>query len=265
MFLRAHILSLSRADAASDSLAGFPSCVLKDEQGEAEGRRRVYLSVKFVWEWVLALSLLLLSGPIVLMLAIVVKCTSPGPAFYSQTRLGKHGQLYRIFKLRTMGHHAEAQTGPVWAAKNDCRVTPVGKALRKTHLDELPQLWNVIRGEMSLIGPRPERPEIAMRLRPDIPGYDGRLRVRPGITGLAQMLVPADDPNDAALEGVRRKVAHDLFYVREINFLLDLRIAFSTPCYFLAAAVDAMRYGLVRSYGELVEPVPAGGDEDARA
>lgn len=256
--------SVWRAESLVHDAAAGPAFFSKDKPGESGSGRRGYVRFKVAFEWVVALILVVLSGPGVLVLALLVKCTSPGPAFYLQTRLGKGGRLYRIIKLRTMGHHAEAQTGPVWAAKHDCRVTPLGNVLRRMHLDELPQLWNVIRGEMSLIGPRPERPEIALRLRPNIAGYDGRTAVRPGITGLAQMLVPADDPNDVSLAGVRRKVAHDLFYVRELSFMLDLRIACSTPCYFLAAAVDAVRHGLVRSYGELVEPASEGVDEDSR-
>jgi lipopolysaccharide/colanic/teichoic acid biosynthesis glycosyltransferase len=184
-----------------------------------------------------------------LILAVAVKATSRGPAFYLQTRLGRHGAVYRIIKLRTMVQDAEAGTGAVWAKKDDNRITPIGRFLRGTHLDELPQLWNVLKGEMSLIGPRPERPEIARRIERQIPGFRGRLLLRPGITGLAQMSLPADDPQDHDLTGVRAKLAHDLYYVREVNFLLDLRIAISTPCYFLAAAVDGVRRALVRSCG----------------
>lgn len=229
-------------------------------------RRAWYLPIKVAVEWVLALALVLLAAPLMLVLAVLVKVTSPGPAFYSQTRLGRHGRLYKIVKLRTMRHNAEAQTGPVWAAKNDQRITAIGKILRSTHLDELPQLINVLRGEMSLIGPRPERPEIARRIQRDLPEFRQRLAMRPGITGLAQMNLPADDPYDSQLTGVRKKLAQDLFYAREVSFLLDLRIALSTPCYFIAAAIDAVRYGLVRSYGvtaeEKVDLAGAAGDNE---
>ena len=122
-------------------------------------------------------------------------------------------------------------------------------------MDELPQLVNVLRGEMSLIGPRPERPEIASRIQRRVPDYQLRLAVRPGITGLAQMLVPADDPNDADLTVLRQKLNHDLFYVRQIGLVLDARIAFSTVCYFLAAAVDSLRYSLVDRYAKEVAQV----------
>jgi lipopolysaccharide/colanic/teichoic acid biosynthesis glycosyltransferase len=150
-------------------------------------------------------------------------------------------------------HNAEAATGPVWAAKNDFRITPLGNFLRNTHLDELPQLINVLKGDMNLIGPRPERPEIAMKIERTIPEYKQRLAVRPGITGLAQMLAPADDPTDPLLRSVRRKMAFDLHYVQEMSFLLDVRIAIATPCHFLAAAITAVRAGVLRSHGTVAE------------
>jgi len=222
-------------------------------QPKVSSRRAGYLPVKTAIEWTLALVLFTLSFPLTVTLAVLVKITSQGPAFYAQTRLGRFGRTYRIYKLRTMIHNAEARTGPVWAAQNDCRITTLGKLLRATHLDELPQLWNVLRGDMALIGPRPERPEIARRIEMSVPGFSNRLQVRPGITGLAQMLLPADNPQDAELACVQRKLAHDVYYVRELSFMLDCRIAFSTPCYFLAAAIDALREGFVRSYGAAVD------------
>jgi lipopolysaccharide/colanic/teichoic acid biosynthesis glycosyltransferase len=173
-------------------------------------------------------------------LALAVRLGSRGPAIYAQTRLGRGGARYRIYKLRTMVHDAEASTGPVWASlSGDVRITPLGRVLRSTHLDELPQLWNVLRGEMALIGPRPERPEIAGRIERKVGGYRGRLAVRPGVTGLAQMLLPADDPSDPTLSGLRRKLAYDLYYVRNLSARLDLRVALATPCYFAAAAAQA--------------------------
>jgi lipopolysaccharide/colanic/teichoic acid biosynthesis glycosyltransferase len=162
-------------------------------------------------------------------------------------------------------HDAEASTGPVWAAlSGDSRITPLGRVLRATHLDELPQLWNVLRGEMGLIGPRPERPEIAGRIERKVPGYRGRLAVRPGVTGLAQMLLPADDPSDPTMGCVRRKLAYDLYYVRNVSPAMDLRVALATPCYFAAAAAKAageaaaklltkIRRNALRSYGVSVQ------------
>jgi lipopolysaccharide/colanic/teichoic acid biosynthesis glycosyltransferase len=229
-------------------------------------KRGGYAAVKVGAEWLVALVLFVLTAPLMLALALLVKFSSPGPAFYSQTRLGQYGRKYRILKLRTMVHNAEAPTGPVWASKNDVRITLVGRLLRRTHLDELPQLWNVLRGEMGLIGPRPERPEIACRIQRRLTNFHLRLLVRPGVTGLAQMLLPADDPHDVAMEGVRRKLSHDLYYIRELGILLDLRIAICTPCYFLAAAVDSVRQGLLRSHGNAAECAceVAGPDEEGR-
>ena len=224
-----------------------------------------YPALKFGVEWWGALVLFVLSLPLLVGLAVAVKWTSRGPAIYAQTRLGRGGVRYRIYKLRTMVHDAEASTGPVWASlSGDVRVTALGRVLRSTHLDELPQLWNVLRGEMALIGPRPERPEIAGRIERKVAGYGGRLAVRPGVTGLAQMLLPADDPSDPTLSGVRRKLAYDLYYVRNLSPLLDVRVAAATPCYFAAAAaraagefaakvLTAIRRRLLRPHGLAVQ------------
>jgi len=178
-----------------------------------------------------------------------VRLTSAGPAFYFQTRLGRGGRHYRICKLRTMRHECEARTGAVWSVPGDVRVTPIGRVLRDTHLDELPQLLNVLRGQMALIGPRPERPEIVCRIEREVPDYRQRLRVRPGVTGLAQMRVPAD----VDVAGVRRKLAHDLYYIRRMSFVLDLRIAAATAHYFIAAAANAVRLSVRRSAGHPAE------------
>ncbi len=177
-------------------------------------------SVKAGVDFVLASLLLVLSAPVILMTAVLVKLTSRGPALYCQTRTGRNGRPYTIFKIRTMAHNCERKTGARWATVNDPRVTRVGAFLRRAHLDELPQLWNVLRGEMSLVGPRPERPEFVVQLEKTIPLYRERLDVRPGITGLAQVHLPPDSD----LESVRRKLAYDLYYVRRGGFWLDLRI-----------------------------------------
>jgi lipopolysaccharide/colanic/teichoic acid biosynthesis glycosyltransferase len=228
-------------------------------------RHPVYLPLKFAIEWSIAFVLLTVSSPLLLVMAIAVKLTSVGPAFYAQTRMGKNGRVYKMYKVRTMIHNAEKRTGAVWAAKDDIRTTSVGRILRRTHLDELPQLFNVLRGDMGLIGPRPERPEIIAKIEPNIPGYRLRLKVRPGITGLAQMLVSADDPSDGRMLNVRRKLAHDVYYVREVNLLLDLRIAICTPIYFLAEATESVRDLMVRSYGTAVKRRLAPADtEDER-
>ncbi|MCI0455472.1 MAG: sugar transferase [Gemmataceae bacterium] len=173
---------------------------------------------------VLALLLLALTAPLVLLAMLLVKLTSRGPALYTQTRVGRQGRPFTIYKLRTMVHRCESLTGACWSVPGDPRVTLVGRFLRRTHLDELPQLWNVLRGDMSLVGPRPERPEFVPQLAQAIPHYQQRLDVRPGVTGLAQVQLPPDTD----LDSVQIKVAYDLYYVRHGSPWLDLRILVGT-------------------------------------
>jgi lipopolysaccharide/colanic/teichoic acid biosynthesis glycosyltransferase len=168
--------------------------------------------------------LLVLAAPVILVAGLLVALTSRGPVFYTQTRLGRNGRPFRVIKLRTMTHNCEKVSGVCWALPGDPRVTTVGRVLRRTHLDELPQLWNVLKGEMSLVGPRPERPEFMPELERAIPHYRDRLLVRPGVTGLAQVQLPAD----MDLESVRRKLAYDLYYIRYVSFWLDLRLVVCT-------------------------------------
>src|SRR5262249_26068901 len=150
-----------------------------------------------------------------------------GPAFYTQTRVGRDGRLFSIYKIRTMVDKCESLTGPRWSMPGDPRITLVGHFLRVTHLDELPQLLNVLRGEMSLIGPRPERPEFIPELERALPAYRGRLAIRPGVTGLAQVQLPADTD----LDSVRAKLAYDLYYIRHRGAWLDFRILVCTALY----------------------------------
>jgi lipopolysaccharide/colanic/teichoic acid biosynthesis glycosyltransferase len=179
---------------------------------------------KAATEWVLACVLLVLTAPLILAVMVLVRLTSRGPGIYRQTRLGLEGRRYRIYKIRTMRHDCERLTGPQWSTPGDARITPIGRILRVTHIDELPQLWNVLRGEMSLVGPRPERPEIAVGLEQVLPRYRDRLLVRPGVTGLAQVQLPPDTD----IESVRRKLACDLYYIRHVSLWLDLRIMMGT-------------------------------------
>ncbi len=206
-------------------------------------RRKVYVACKTVAERIAAVLLLLCAAPILVLCALLVKFTSAGPILYSQIRLGRNSRPFRMHKLRTMSPNSEADTGPVWSTPNDTRVTRVGRFLRDTHLDELPQLWNVLVGDMSLIGPRPERPEISGRLERAFTRYHERLIVRPGMTGLAQTQLPSD----SNLEGVRRKLAYDLHYVQRIGPLLDLRIAVSTLFYLISVAASAVCRELIKS------------------
>jgi lipopolysaccharide/colanic/teichoic acid biosynthesis glycosyltransferase len=198
---------------------------------------------------VLAALLLIPAVPLIMLAAALIKLTSRGPLFYSQTRLGKDGRPYVLWKLRTMVHNCEALTGPRWATPDDPRVIPVGRLLRELHLDELPQLWNVLCGDMSLVGPRPERPEFVPHLERAIPHYRERLRVRPGITGLAQVQLPADTD----LTSVRRKLAYDLYYVRHQGPWLDLKLIACTALkmFKVPFAVSGWLLGIPR--GEAVE------------
>jgi lipopolysaccharide/colanic/teichoic acid biosynthesis glycosyltransferase len=187
-------------------------------------------------------------APLALLIAIVIKLTSPGPVLYSQTRVGLDrrslrgdryqtrreedlgGRVFTIYKFRSMRVDAEVSGEAVWAAKNDPRITAVGELLRKTRLDELPQLWNVVRGEMSVVGPRPERPSIFLSLRTQVENYHLRQRVRPGITGWAQI----NQAYDSSVDDVRNKVALDLEYINNRSIWLDMRIMLRTPYIMLA-------------------------------
>jgi len=164
--------------------------------------------------------LLAVLGPVTLLFAALIKLTSDGPAFFKQVRVGKDGKLFKIIKLRTMKTNAEKATGPVWARKRDSRITRLGRFLRNTHIDEFPQLINVLRGEMSLVGPRPERPFFVNRFRREIPNYEQRLTVKPGITGLAQVRYKYDE----SLADVRNKLTYDLVYVKRMSWTMDARI-----------------------------------------
>jgi lipopolysaccharide/colanic/teichoic acid biosynthesis glycosyltransferase len=183
-----------------------------------------YNSCKRFFDVTVASILLVVTAPVMMVALILVKLTSRGPVIYSQVRLGWVGRPYTIYKIRSMQHNCEAATGPRWAVKHDPRVTRVGAVLRVTHLDELPQLVNVIRGEMSLVGPRPERPAIAAELRKTILFYDERITIRPGLTGLAQVQLPPD----MDVDGVRRKLALDLYYIQNRTLSLDLRLLLAT-------------------------------------
>ena len=171
-----------------------------------------------------SLLLILLGSPIILATAIAVKLTSKGPLIYSQERVGRDGKRFRIYKFRSMFVNAE-KAGPQWASKNDPRVTPLGRFLRKSHLDEVPQLWNVLKGDMSLVGPRPEREFFVKQLVEEIPYYNRRHRVRPGVTGLYQAMVDKYDEN---IDDVRQRVKYDLMYIESMSFRLDVKILFRT-------------------------------------
>jgi lipopolysaccharide/colanic/teichoic acid biosynthesis glycosyltransferase len=186
-------------------------------------------SAKVAIESLVALCLLVITTPIILLVAFLVRITSRGPVFYTQKRVGRGGRSFTIYKIRTMMVDSEPD-GPRWCRPGDPRVTPLGHFLRCTHLDELPQLVNILRGDMGLIGPRPERPEIVASLERVFPNYQLRLIVRPGLTGLAQVL---QDP-DTDLKTVERKLHFDLFYLNHRGFWLDVRILVATVLRVLA-------------------------------
>jgi lipopolysaccharide/colanic/teichoic acid biosynthesis glycosyltransferase len=182
--------------------------------------RRSFRAAKRTLDYLIAITAILLTGPLMALLAILVKLTSQGPAIYRQERVGKNGKTFYILKFRSMGVDAEKGTGAVWAKKNDPRVTPLGAFMRKTHLDELPQLFNVLRGEMSIVGPRPERPEMVKTLKETISDYEKRLQVLPGITGLAQVMHRYDE----TIADVKAKVKYDLLYIKKMCWMAEMRI-----------------------------------------
>jgi len=163
---------------------------------------------------------LIVLSPLLVLIGIAIKCTSKGPILYQQVRVGRFGRLFEIYKFRTMYEDAEKHTGPQWAKENDPRVTPLGRILRKIHLDELPQLINVLKGEMSFVGPRPERPEIVFSLQNKVKNYEKRLLVNPGITGWAQLRHRYDN----SIDDVKKKVRYDLFYIRKMCLGVDVKL-----------------------------------------
>lgn len=202
---------------------------VRPREGSETATRAVNVIVAFVG--------LIAASPLMIVVALLVRLTSRGPALYSQTRVGvdrrytrsdtddrrqydQGGKPFEMYKFRSMVVDSEADGRAVWAQPKDPRVTPIGRVLRKTRLDELPQLYNVIRGDMNIVGPRPERPTIFAELRQEIPQYHMRQRVRPGITGWAQV----NQAYDACLDDVRQKVSYDLEYIQRRSVIEDLRI-----------------------------------------
>lgn len=206
------------------------------EQAAMQPLHSWYLPVKNLVDFVAGLTLLVVFSPIIALAAILVKTTSRGPAFYLQSRVGKNGKLFWIIKLRSMRHDAETGTGAVWCAAADDRITPFGRILRATHLDEFPQLFNVVKGDMSLVGPRPERPEFVHKFELQIDGYANRLLVRPGITGIAQLRLPPDTD----LVSVKDKLEFDLYYVRHVSPWLDFVSVVYTGFNFASSMIRAL-------------------------
>lgn len=211
------ILQLASLKAGLEHIEGLPIINLGDiplEGWPALSKR--------LFDLLVALSGLVLFLPVFALTALLLKLDSRGPVFYRQTRLGLDGRVFKMIKFRTMVCNAEKETGPIWSPQNDARVTRVGKALRKISLDELPQLINVLRGDMSLVGPRPERPELVEKFKQSIPRYMLRHRVKAGMTGWAQVHgLRGNTPLD-------KRIEFDIYYIQNWTFRLDLEIIFRT-------------------------------------
>ncbi len=188
------------------------------------GPNRAFVTLQTVYSGLIAVFALVLAAPLLLLSAIAVGLSSRGPVIYRQTRAGKNSVPFTLYKFRSMRHNVEAKTGAVWASKDDPRVTPVGRWLRKLRLDELPQLFNVLKGEMSIVGPRPERPEFVSELEKRIPYYRQRHCVKPGITGWAQINHKYGD----TIEDTIVKLEYDLYYIKNLAPALDAYIMFQT-------------------------------------
>jgi len=187
--------------------------------------RKKFVTFKRVLDFLVASLGLIILSPLFFIISVIIKIDSPGPAFFNkQKRAGKDGQIFLIWKFRTMREDAEAGTGPVWAGEDDPRITKLGRFLRKSHIDEIPQLINVFKGEMSLVGPRPERPELIKEINSRIPNFNKRLKIKPGITGLAQVRYSYG----ASFKDAARKLEYDLLYIKKMCWLLDFRIIYWT-------------------------------------
>jgi lipopolysaccharide/colanic/teichoic acid biosynthesis glycosyltransferase len=222
--LEANSLPRSAEQTSMDSLAFTVSNNASLMHSSPVARpREEFFKRKYLLDQGLGWALLIPTSPLIAVLWIAVKITSKGPGFYLQTRVGLRGRQFRIVKLRTMRCDAEA-AGIQWSGKGDPRVTWLGRIMRRLHLDELPQLWNVARGDMCLVGPRPERPEITRSLEKLIPGYQLRHLVKPGVTGLAQVNLEPD----SNINLTRKKQILDLRYINNANAVLDARLLFAT-------------------------------------
>jgi exopolysaccharide biosynthesis polyprenyl glycosylphosphotransferase len=180
--------------------------------------------VKRLLDVIISIITLVCAMPVFVIVIFIIKFTSPGSIFYTQIRVGRKGGYFNLYKFRTMFENSEQKSGPVWSEVDDPRITPLGRFLRKFRLDEIPQLFNVLTGDMSIVGPRPERPFFVEKLEKKFPFYSRRLCLRPGITGWAQVV----GDYDTSLENVEDKLKHDFYYIENISMWLDLKIMFMT-------------------------------------
>ncbi len=181
-------------------------------------------NVKKMIDVFVCLLVTVLCFPLFVIIAVAIKLDSPGPVLYAQERVGYRGKLFKVYKFRSMVQDAEKHSGPVWAGKKDDRITRVGQIIRKLRLDELPQVYNILKGDMSLVGPRPERPYFVEQLKKKIPYYQLRLKVKPGLTGWAQV----KHSYDLSLETVREKIKYDLYYIENMSLNMDFKIMIAT-------------------------------------
>ena len=186
--------------------------------------RKRFHEFKRIFDFVASAIGLVVASPVMGLTALFIKTVSPGPALFTQERVGLNGRVFTIYKMRTMRLDAEKYSGPTWAKEDDPRLIKLGALIRKMHLDELPQLYNVLIGDMSIVGPRPERPYFVEKLTREIADYQKRLRVKPGITGLAQVWHKYDE----TISDVRKKIKYDLLYIRRMCVMVDMRILVRT-------------------------------------
>ena len=187
--------------------------------------KRQFVLFKTALDYVGAFVVAIFAVPVLLLCALMIKIADPkGPVIYTQVRVGLNGHLFTIYKLRSMYVDAESKSGAMRAKSGDDRVIPICRWMRKSHVDELPQIYNILRGEMSLVGPRPERPELFKQLTKIMPDFEKRLAVKPGLTGLAQIKNGYDVDDDS----VKRKLAYDLHYIENMGVRMELKLLFST-------------------------------------
>jgi len=213
------LYSIVLGQARTQQIYGFPLIEIHPElMPPWEKKIKRLIDVAFSFMAILILS------PILLLFALLIKIDSAGPIFFKQKRVGKNGKIFVVYKFRSMIKDAERYTGPIWAGKKDPRITRVGRFIRKVRIDEFPQLFNVLLGDMSIVGPRPERPYFVEKLKREYPYYTRRLKVKPGITGWAQV----KGKYDTTIEEVKEKLDYDLYYIDNISLRLDFRIMFYT-------------------------------------
>ncbi|HQH27705.1 MAG TPA: sugar transferase [Oligoflexia bacterium] len=220
-------MAVSRNSAAQSAPLGLGfncSPVLPLELGREKVPHVAFACFKRLFDVAASLALLSMLGPFMILISLIIRLSSSGPAIYCQKRLTEGGRVFTMFKFRTMVAHAEQDGKAVWACSSDPRVTRLGRFLRQTRLDELPQLINILMGDMSLIGPRPERPEIASQLVREFPAFNKRLRVKAGLTGLAQV----QNGYAASTETYRKKLAWDILYIKKRSIFLEISIAAKT-------------------------------------